>query len=425
MKPEPALLVELGAMLLVLGGLGAVAWKVGLSAVPLFLLAGLFVGKGGLVEAEAAAPFLEVSASIGVVLLLLALGLEFSAAEFTSALRRHAPSGVVDLVLNATPGVLAGVLLGLPWQASLALGGVTWISSSGIVSRTLADLGRLAFRETPSVLSILVLEDIAMAVYLPLLGVILAGAGIVAGITGSAIAVASVLVFLVLTRRIEPWLGKMLTHDDDEQVLFRVLGITFIVAGVAEYLNVSSAVGAFLVGLAIPEGTARRARSVLAPLKDLFGAAFFFYFAYETAPADILPVLPAALALAVVSGATKVATGWYAAGRDGVGRKGRLRAGTSLIARGEFSVVIAGLAITAGFSEIGPIATAYVLVVAVSGPVITRAVGHTRDPAPPGTRPAVPPVQPTDQPAEQDSQPRGSLDESDPPSPPAGAPAPR
>jgi CPA2 family monovalent cation:H+ antiporter-2 len=387
MKPEPELLVELGVLLVVLGGVGAVAWKIGLSAVPLFLLVGLFVGKGGVVEAEAAAPFLEVSASIGVVLLLLALGLEFSAAEFTSALRRHAPSGVVDLVLNATPGLLAGLLLGLPWQAALAFGGVTWISSSGIVSRTLGDLGRLAFRETPSVLSILVLEDIAMAVYLPLLGVILAGAGIVAGITGSVVAVGAVLGFLLLTRRAAPMLGRLLTHDDDEQVLFRVLGLTFIVAGVAEYLNVSSAVGAFLVGLAIPEGTASRARAVLAPLKDLFGAAFFVYFAYDTAPADIVPVLPAAVSLAVVTGATKVATGWYAAGRDGVGRKGRLRAGTALIARGEFSVVIAGLAITAGFVEIGPVATAYVLVMAVSGPIITRVVGHTRDPAPPLSRP--------------------------------------
>jgi CPA2 family monovalent cation:H+ antiporter-2 len=385
MKAEPALLVELGVMLLALGALGAVAWKAGLSAVPLFLVAGLVVGKGGLVEAETAAPFLEVSASIGVVLLLLALGLEFSSAEFTSALKRHAPSGVVDLALNATPGLLAGLLLGLPWQAALALGGVTWISSSGIVSRTLADLGRLAFRETPSVLSILVLEDIAMAAYLPILGVLLTGAGLLAGFTGGALAVAAVFGFLVVARRAEPWLGRLLTHDDDEQVLFRVLGVTFIVAGVAEYLNISSAVGAFLVGLAIPEGTARRARAVLAPLKNLFGAAFFFYFAYETVPADILPVLPAALALAVVTALTKVATGWYAAGRDGVGRKGRLRAGTALIARGEFSIVIAGLAISAGYVEIGPVATAYVLLVAVSGPIITRAVGHTRDPSPPVT----------------------------------------
>jgi len=386
-ESAPALLVELGVLLLVLGALGAVAWRMSLSAVPLFLLVGLFVGEGGVVSVPAAAPFLEAAANIGVVLLLLALGLEFSAAEFTSAIRRHAPSGVVDFLLNATPGLVAGVILGLPWPATIALAGVTWISSSGIVSRTLSDLGRLGFRETPSVLSILVLEDIAMAVYLPLVGVLLSGAGLLAGLGGSVAAVAVVLGFLVLARRFEPLLGRLLTHDDDEQVLFRVLGVTFIVAGAAEFLHVSSAVGAFLVGLAIPEGTARRARAVLRPLRDLFGAAFFFYFAYETRPSDILPVLPAALSLAVVTAVTKVGTGWYAAGRDGVGRKGRMRAGTALIARGEFSVVIAGLAVTAGFFEVGPVATAYVLVLAVAGPIITRVVGPTRDPIPTATSP--------------------------------------
>lgn len=387
MESAPALLVELGVLLLVLGALGAVAWRISLSAVPLFLLAGLFLGEGGVVSIPTAAPFLEAAANIGVVLLLLALGLEFSAAEFTSAIRRHAPSGVVDFVLNATPGLVAGLLLGLPWPASIALGGVTWISSSGIVSRTLSDLGRLGFRETPSVLSILVLEDIAMAVYLPLVGVLLSGAGLLAGLGGSVAAVAAVLGFLVLSRRFEPLLGRLLTHDDDEQVLFRVLGLTFIVAGAAELLHVSSAVGAFLVGLAIPEGTARRARSVLRPLRDLFGAAFFFYFAYETRPSDVLPALPAALTLAIVTAGTKVVTGWYAAGRDGVGRKGRMRAGTALIARGEFSVVIAGLAVGAGFVEVGPVATAYVLVLAVTGPIVTRVVGHTRDPIPTATSP--------------------------------------
>jgi CPA2 family monovalent cation:H+ antiporter-2 len=377
-----ALLVELGLLLVVLSALGAVAWRISLSAVPLFLLAGLLTGDGGLVSTPQAAPFLQVAANIGVVLLLLALGLEFSAAEFTAAMRRHAPSGVVDLVLNATPGLVAGLLLGLPWPAAVALAGVTWVSSSGIVSRTLSDLGRLGFRETPSVLSVLVLEDIAMAAYLPLVGVLLAGAGLLAGLTSAVVAVAAVLTFFVLSRRAGPTLGRLLAHDDDEQVLFRVLGLALVVAGAAELLQVSSAVGAFLVGLAVPEGTARRAREVLAPLRDLFGAAFFFYFAYETDVADIVPVLPAALALAVVGALSKVATGWFAAARDGVGRKGRWRAGTALIARGEFSVVIAGLAVGAGYDVIGPLATGYVLVLAVVGPVVTRVVGHSRDPMP-------------------------------------------
>jgi CPA2 family monovalent cation:H+ antiporter-2 len=83
-------------------------------------------------------------------------------------------------------------------------------------------------------------------------------------------------------------------------------------------------------------------------------------------------VLPAAVALAVVTTATKIATGWFAARREGVAVPGRLRAGTALVARGEFSIVIAGLAVTSGLPEIGPVATGYVLILAVTGPVLTR-----------------------------------------------------
>jgi CPA2 family monovalent cation:H+ antiporter-2 len=80
------------------------------------------------------------------------------------------------------------------------------------------------------------------------------------------------------------------------------------------------------------------------------------------------------LALAVVTTLTKLGTGWYAAGRDGVAARGRRRAGTALVARGEFSIVIAGLAVAAGYAGVGPVATGYVLVMAVLGPVLARLV---------------------------------------------------
>jgi CPA2 family monovalent cation:H+ antiporter-2 len=379
MKADPSFLLELGALLLVLGAAGTLAWKVGLSPVPLFLITGLFVGEGGAFPATAAAPFLEATAGIGVVLLLLTLGLEFSGEEFSQALRRHAPSGVVDFVLNATPGAIAGWLLGLSVPGIVAMAGVTWVSSSGIVARTLSDLGRLGYRETPSVLSILVLEDIAMAVYLPILVVLLAGASLLSGTVAVLISGAVLVAALVLSRRVSRPLERLLTHDSDEQVMLRVLGLTLLVAGLAEVVGISAAVGAFLLGLSISGRTAQTARRVLAPLRDLFAAAFFLSFGYATDPASLPPVLGVAVALAVVTALTKVATGWYAASRDGVGTRGRWRAGTALIARGEFSVLVAGLAVAAGISEIAPVVAAYVLVVAIAGPIVTRLVGQRRD----------------------------------------------
>jgi CPA2 family monovalent cation:H+ antiporter-2 len=358
----------------VLSMLGLAARRLGLSPIPFVLVAALAVGEGGLVPLDTAEPFLSASAEIGVVLLLLTLGLEFSATELFGSFRRHAPSGVVDLVLNAPPGFAAGLLLGLPWEGALALAGVTWISSSGIAARLLGDLGRLANRETPAVLAVLVLEDLAMALFLPLLVVALAGGGLMSAVGGVALAVGAVLLVLLAAQRHGHRLGRLLSHDDDEQVLLRLVGLTLLVAGLAQSVGASAAVGAFLVGLALPASFAGRARSILAPLRDLFAAMFFVAFGFGTDPAEILPVLPAAVLLAALTAGTKLGTGWFAARRDGVGTPGRLRAGTALVARGEFSIVIAGLAVAAGIPAIGPVATAYVLVLAVVGPVLTRFV---------------------------------------------------
>ena len=191
---------------------------------------------------------------------------------------------------------------------------------------------------------------------------------------GSALAVGAVLLVLLAAQRHGHRLGRLLSHDDDEQVLLRLVGLTLLVAGLAQAVGASAAVGAFLVGLALPASFAERARAILGPLRDLFAALFFVAFGLATDPGEILPVLPAAIALAVVTTATKVGTGWFAARRDGVAVPGRLRAGTALVARGEFSIVIAGLAVAAGIPEVGPVATGYVLLLAVSGPVLTRVV---------------------------------------------------
>jgi monovalent cation:H+ antiporter-2, CPA2 family len=149
--------------------LGNIASRLSLTPVPLYLLAGLAVGEGGFGLVPASGTYIHTSAQIGLVLLLLMLGLEFSSDEFAESLRRHVPSVAVDAVLNAAPGAVAGLLLGLNAVGVLALAGATWVSSSGIVARLLRDLGQLRNPETPAVLGVLVLEDFAMAIYLPVL----------------------------------------------------------------------------------------------------------------------------------------------------------------------------------------------------------------------------------------------------------------
>jgi len=134
---------------------------------------------------------------------------------------------------------------------------------------------------------------------------------------------------------------------------------------------VSAAVGAFLVGIALSGEVAHGARNLLAPLRDLFAAVFFVFFGLSTDPAKIPPVLAIAFGLAVLTALTKIATGWYAARRAGISTAGRWRAGGTLVARGEFSIVIAGLAVGVE-PKLGPLATAYVLILVVLGPIAAR-----------------------------------------------------
>jgi CPA2 family monovalent cation:H+ antiporter-2 len=367
------LLIEVGGILFVLGALGRLGRRFGLSPIPLYLLAGLAFGQGGALKLAASEAFIEIGAEIGVILLLVMLGLEYSANELVGNLRAATPAGLIDALLNALPGAAFALLLGWGPVAAVALAGITWVSSSGVIAKMLGDLGRLGNRETPVILSVLVIEDLAMAFYLPLLSALVLGAGVVAGAVSLVVAVVAVFVVLVVAIRYGHVISRMLSPDDPEALLLGVLGLTLLVAGVAAELQVSAAVGAFLVGIALSGRVAHSATEILAPLRDLFAAVFFVFFGLSTDPADIPPVLVPALALALVTMATKVLTGYLAARRVGIAVRGRWRAGLTLMPRGEFSIVIAGLSVGAGVEpRLAPLATAYVLITVVTGPTLAR-----------------------------------------------------
>ena len=374
MQVSGALLFQLGALLTALAVLGAAARRFALSPIPVYLMAGLSLGKGGIWPVAAAGEFIMTGAPIGIVLLLLTLGLEFSATEFATSLRHHLPSAGVDLVLNATPGAVAGWVLGLDGVAILSLAGVTYISSSGVIARLLEDLQRLGNRETPAVLSVLVLEDFAMAAYLPMFAVLASGGTWLEAVVGTVVAIAALIAAFTASYYWGHHVGRLVAHPDSEQLLLRVLGITLIVASVAEFLHASAAVGAFLVGLTLTGDTADRARRVLGPLRDLFAAIFFLSIGLTVDPKELLPMLPVALVLAAVTAVTKLLTGTFAARRDGVARRGQLRAGTALIARGEFSLIIIGLVGVSGH-DVAALATSYVFVMAIAGPLLARLSG--------------------------------------------------
>jgi len=365
------LFIELGLVVAGLAILARVGSRWGFSAIPLYLLAGLAFGNGGLAPLKLSESFVHIGAEIGVLLLLFMLGLEYTGDELKKSLRLGAAAGVIDFVLNFTPGVAAGLVF--RWQplAAVLLGGVTYISSSGVIAKVLTELQRMDKPETPLVLSVLVQEDLAMAVYLPLVAVLLSGGGIARIALSVCVAIAIVSAALMAALRWGPQISRLFAHESDEIILLTTIGVVLLVAGVAQRFQVSAAIGAFLVGIALSGSVAEKSQRLVSPLRDLFAALFFFFFGLEIDPAALLPSLPFALGLGVVTTFTKVLTGYLAGRSLGIDPQGRIRAGVELVARGEFSIVIAGLGVAIE-PRLGPLSAAYVLLMAIAGPVLAR-----------------------------------------------------
>ena len=373
------LLVELGAVVLGLALLARLASRLAISPIPFYLIAGLALGEGGVVPLVTSEQFIEVGAELGVIFLLLMLGLEYSAEELVDGMRSVAPAGLVDLALNFTPGFAAGLILGWGVVPALFLGGVTYISSTGVIAKLLNDLGWTGNRETPVVLSILVFEDLAMAILLPTLAALALGGSTTEAALTVGLAITVMVVAIAFAYRQGNRLGDLVLHRSDEVSLLSIFGLTLLVAGLAEAINVSAAVGAFLVGISVSGKAVAKADTLLTPLRDLFAAVFFVFFGLSTDPRDIPEVLLVAVLLGLVTAGTKLLGGWWAARRLGIGGPGRWRVGVTLVARGEFSIIIAGLAVgVAGAEDLPALAAAYVLVMAIGGPLAAKFVDSGR-----------------------------------------------
>ncbi len=368
---EASVYLQLGGVVFALGLAARAAGRAGLSPIPLYLVVGLVLSSFDIPSLSG--EFVQFAAALGAILLLFLIGLEYSAEELSVHLRRFRRAGLLDAALNFPPGVVFGLLLGWDPIAAVLLGGITWISSSGIVVKALADLGRATAPEALPVISVLVAEDLAMAVFLPLVASLLVGGSVLAGFGSAGIAVVAALAALAGAVRFGEALGRIVSHRSEEAALLSALGLVLVVAGIAESLQVSAAVGAFLVGIALSGEVAHRTRELLRPIRDFNAAMFFLFFALQVDTSQLSGVLLPAIVLAVATAGTKALTGWHAAALAGLGPRERARAAAALVPRGEMSIVLAGLAAGAATEpELPPLAAAYVLLLAIAGPVLMR-----------------------------------------------------
>ena len=307
--------------------------RYGLPTIPLFMVAGVIFGPHtpGLNLVHDPGD-LRLVATLGLVLLLFYLGLEFSVGDLVEGGTRLLTVGAIYLALNVGVGVGFGFLLGWGDREALIIAGVVGISSSAIVTKLLVELKRIANPETRLILGVIVVEDIFLALYLAVLQPVLDDTQ---GMTDILISIGTAFGFLLLlavvARKGARFVGRLVDSDDNELLVVCFVGFAVLVAGLAEELGVSDAIGAFMAGLILAETRQRhRIEQLVLPLRDTFGAIFFFAFGVSIDPAAIAPVaVPVLVAVAmtlvlnVVAGPHRGEHVWARAGRRGEHRAHR------------------------------------------------------------------------------------------------------
>jgi monovalent cation:H+ antiporter-2, CPA2 family len=367
-------LVALGGAFLAAAILGRLGRRVGLPTIPFFMAAGIITGPHtpGLVLVEEPGE-LQVFAAVGLVMLLFHLGLEFSLKDLIGGGRTLLAAGGVYLLHNLGGGLVLGFTLGWGAKEALIIAGAVGISSSAIVTKLVVELRRLANRETRMILGIIVVEDVFLAFYLALLQPVLGGAESAAeALLLFLRALAFLAILFAIARYGAHVVGRLISSPDDEPLTVMFVGLAVLVAGIAQEVGVSEAIGAFMVGMILAETTAaERIERLVLPLRDAFAAVFFFAFGLTIDPSDISGVAgPVAVAVALTILLNMIA-GAVGARMHGFGRREATNAGLTLLGRGEFSLILATFAAAARLdSRIGPFVALYVLVLAIAGPIL-------------------------------------------------------
>src|SRR5262245_37153769 len=353
-----------------------------MSAIPIFIVAGILLGPSpGFPTVIEPSEGTDLLARLGIVLLLFFLGLEFSLDRLLAARRMVVVGGLIDLVLNAGLGLLVGIVLVGPGPEAVLLAGLIYISSSGIVTRALFDLHRLGDDETDLVLGVLVFEDLAIAVFLGVAAALASGesvGGAEIALT-AGIALAFVVAFLLVGRWAHHAIDRIAPRLNREQLLLGALAIALGGAALAEAAGLSEAVGALLAGMLLSGSEVRnQIEQQLLGLRDFAAAIFFFAFGLEVDLGETPEILSWLLLAVPVAVAGKLVGGYLAGRSNGFTSRESVNAGAALVARGEFTIILAslaagGAALDAEFRDfVGPFAGEFVLATAVVGVVLMR-----------------------------------------------------
>ena len=376
------LVFEVGTALVIVAIGAVVANRLKFSIIPFLIILGMIVGPHAPTIGIIDLTFIESNeiiqflGRIGVLFLLFYLGLEFSVGKLVKSGQNIVVGGSIYVAINFILGLLYGFITGMPWMETLIIAGLLSVSSSAIVAKVLVDLKRTANPETELILGIILFDDIFLALFLTTVsGVLLAGSTSFLGIfTSVLISVGYMLLFFIIARKGASLLNKWLNIKSDEIFIIVIFSILFFVAGFSETLHVAEAIGALLLGLVFSETEHRdRIEHLVVPFRDFFGAIFFFSFGLSIDPSTLADAIWLALGAAVLTIISNFVAGMISGRKAGLSHKASTNIGLTIMARGEFSIIVANLGVTAGLNPIlTPFTALYVLILAVSGPLMAK-----------------------------------------------------
>jgi CPA2 family monovalent cation:H+ antiporter-2 len=334
-----------------------------------YILFGIFLGKF-IHETEA----IEIFSEIGIVLLFFYLGLEFNIDRAVKTAKRIWSVGLIDFVLGFGVVSIAMYLMGFDLFTSLLTGGVAYASSSAITTKIIVDNHRIANPETELILGLMVFEDIIAPILLAVLAAFSAGGELsFLNIFLILVKVAAVFAFSIgVAILFKNYIAMFVDAFIEEEIftLFSLGGLIFF-AGFTQYIGLSEALGAFLMGMIVSEsGKAHDIEKVMFAIRDLAVAIFFFLFGagIQFSGEFDKKILIALVVVVILSILGKFLTGYIGGLIYGLSKKKAFETGLSIINRGEFSVVMSKFA----HPKFIPFIGIYVLIMAFLGIIFAQ-----------------------------------------------------
>jgi monovalent cation:H+ antiporter-2, CPA2 family len=383
-------LFELGLLFLALAIFGGIGKKLKLPLIPNYILAGIIFGPFVLGRTsvyvgrnEIADNFITLSAQIGVVLLLFFIGLEFNFERFKENMDKIGKAGLIDLI-NLPVAMIISYIIYPNIIVAYIVGGITYTSSSAIITKSLIEYNRIANDETEAIIGVMVFEDISVVPYLAILYSLLTIQSD-ASVFDFAIATLTPIILVILFIAIMFWgsdiINKIITTNKQEEFLIRTIALLTFIGGISIVIGLNEAVAAFVLGLIINKNNSEQLQTLISPLRDFFAAIFFFWIGLMINISLISGLVALMLVVFILySIFVKFITSYFVGKLYNFSKKRSIRIGLSLTARGEFSIIIAILAATRVgatgdpfITEIIPIfAVTYVLLMSFIGPLLIK-----------------------------------------------------